>query len=134
MKLINEKEIAFNTSKVFIEKIDFLINSISKKNNDDNIIHWFQQSPLHWLLILFVLKSYFKNIELSKNELLEEINEHIILESKKTMTTEYKYIEDAIRKGYLVQKISTIDSRKKIISPSQETKLSMSLWMNNFFP
>ena len=59
-----------------LQQIDFHISAISKKTVRDEIINWFQQSPLHWLFVLFVMKYYYEKKELSKQTLLEEINEH----------------------------------------------------------
>ena len=51
---------------------------------------------------------------------------------KKTITTEFKYIDDAIQKGYVTSESSSSDSRKKLIMPSKETVNSIENWFRNF--
>ena len=113
--------------------IDFCIASISKETIRDDIINWFQQSPLHWLFILTVMKYYYQNKDLSKQELLESINLHLPTDGKKTITTEFKYIDDAVQKGYVTSESSKADSRKKLIMPSNETINSIETWFKNFY-
>ena len=113
-------------------QIDFHITSISKQTIRDEIINWFQQSPLHWLFVLFLMKNYYLNKELSKQELLEAINEHLVIDGKRTLTTEFKYIDDAISKKFIYSKVSTTDSRKRLLYPTQKTIDSINNWFNNF--
>ena len=112
--------------------VDFCIASISKETIRDDIVNWFQQSPLHWLFILTVMRYYYQNKDLSKQELLESINLHLATDGKKTITTEFKYIDDAIQKGYVSSESSKADSRKKLIMPSKETVNSVETWFKNF--
>ena len=122
-------ETDFEKNKVLI---DFCIASISKETIRDDIMNWFQQSPLHWLFVLTVMRYYYKNKDLSKQELLESINQHLATDGKKTITTEFKYIDDAIQKGYVTSESSSADSRKKLIMPSKETVNSIENWFRNF--
>jgi len=112
--------------------VDFCIASISKETIRDDIMNWFQQSPLHWLFILTVMRYHYENKDLSKQELLESINKHLATDGKKTITTEFKYIDDAIQKGYVSSESSKADSRKKLIMPSKETVNSVETWFKNF--
>ena len=113
-------------------QIDMHINAISKKTVRDDVINWFQQSPLHWLIGLHVVKYDINNQDLSKQELVDQINEHVVMEGKKTVTTEFRYIEDAESKGYIVTSTSKIDARKKIIKPTEKMLLSMKKWFSSF--
>jgi len=116
-----------------VGQIDNHINLISKNNSaHGDLVHWFQQSPLHWLLILYIMKFYIRNTELSKQEALDLINDNVILEGKKTTTTEFKYINDAVSKGYIISSISQKDARKKILLPSEVTIKEMFKWFNEF--
>lgn len=120
--------------KLILEKINSHISLLSKKNTQHgDIIHWFQQSPLHWFLILYIMKFYIQENELSKNEVIELINNDIMLEGKKTTTTEFKYINDAISKGYIIALTSTNDARKKNLLPSDDTAKTMIDWFNNYY-
>ena len=122
-------ETDFKKNKVLI---DFCIASISKETIRDDVVNWFQQSPLHWLFVLTVMRYYYENKDLSKQELLESINQHLATDGKKTITTEFKYIDDAIQKGYVTSESSSSDSRKKLIMPSKETVNSIENWFRNF--
>ena len=123
----------YKNQEEIIDKIDNHINLLSKNNiENSNEIHWFQQSPLHWFLILYVMKFYLQNIELSKNEVVELINDNVMLEGKKTTTTEFKYINDAILKGFIISKISSTDARKKILLPTENTTKKMCQWFENY--
>ncbi len=122
-------ETDFEKNKVLV---DFCIASISKETIKDDVVNWFQQSPLHWLFVLTVMRYYYENKDLSKQELLESINQHLATDGKKTITTEFKYIDDAIQKGYVTSESSSSDSRKKLIMPSKETVNSIENWFRNF--
>tara|TARA_Y100000590_G_C15559552_1_gene954183 strand:+ start:192 stop:605 length:414 start_codon:yes stop_codon:yes gene_type:complete len=119
-------------NKESLIQIELHIKSISKNTVRDEVINWFQQSPLHWLFILFVMKSYFLDEELSKQQLVEKINEHVVQEGKKTITTEFRYIDDAISKGFIHSTTSPNDARKKTISPTDRTITSINNWFSNF--
>ena len=125
---VNGKEILEKN----LNQIDFHISAISKQTIRNETVNWFQQSPLHWLFILFVMKYYYKNETLSKQSLLEEINEHLATDGKKTVTTEFKYIDDAIAKEFIFAEISKVDQRKKNIYPTQKTVESLNQWFLNF--
>ena len=125
---VNGKEILEKN----LNQIDFHISAISKQTIRNETVNWFQQSPLHWLFILFVMKYYYRNEELSKQSLLEEINEHLATDGKKTVTTEFKYIDDAIAKEFIFAEISKVDQRKKNIYPTQKTVESLNQWFLNF--
>ena len=116
----------------FLSQIDMHIAFISKQTVRDEVINWFQQSPLHWLLILIVMKYYILDVELSKQLLVQEINDHLVLEGKKTVTTEFRYIDDCESKGFIETFTSTIDARKKLIKPSARTVSSMYEWLEKF--
>ena len=115
-----------------LNQIDFHISAISKQTIRNETVNWFQQSPLHWLFILFVMKYYYKNEPLSKQSLLEEINEHLATDGKKTVTTEFKYIDDAIAKEFVFAEVSKVDQRKKNLYPTQKTVESLNQWFLNF--
>ena len=119
--------------EVIIKKINSHINLLSKKNTSNgDMIHWFQQSPLHWFLILYVIKYYLEDKELSKNEVVELINDNVMSEGKKTTTTEFKYINDAVLKGYIISQVSKKDARKKILFPTADTALKMCNWLETY--
>ena len=114
-----------------LAQIDRRIEEISKISIQCDIMNWFQQSPLHWLMGLFVMKYYYLNSDLSKQELIEEINKHVPLEGKKTITTEFRYIEDCEKKKYITTLTSFTDHRKKIVRPARLTIKSFEEWFEN---
>jgi len=122
-----------NKSKeTMLNQIDRRIEEISKESIQSNIMNWFQQSPLHWLMGLFVMKYYYLNSDLSKQELVEEINKHVPIDGKKTITTEFRYIEDCEKKKYITTLRSFTDHRKKIVRPTQLTVNSFEEWFENY--
>lgn len=115
-----------------LKQINFQIEYQSRNNTLDHVVRWFQQSPLHWYLVLFVMKYYHLKEELSIHTLVENLNNNVTFEGQKTTTTEYKYINDAIRKGFFKSVVSSVDGRKKNIIPLPQTILSMNKWFINF--
>ncbi len=122
-----------DNNKIRIAQIDNHLLDISKQSITDEIINWFQQSSIHWMSGLFIMRYYYTNQELSKQLLVEEINNHIPSEGKKTVTTEIKYIEDAETKKYVVILPSLIDNRKRIIKPTEITISSFVNWFQNYY-
>ncbi len=130
---INSEEAVFkHNADEYLGQIEFLISSISKNTVRDETINYFQQSPLHWLFILFVMKYFYQKKDLSKQTLLEEINSHLPVAGKKTVTTEFKYIDEAIAKEYIYAETSQTDHRKKILFPCEATTESFHKWFLNF--
>ena len=120
-------------NKLKIAQIDNHLNDISKQSITDEVINWFQQSSIHWMSGLFIMRYYFTTQELSKQLIVEEINNHIPSEGKKTVTTEIKYIEDAETKKYCIILPSLIDNRKRIIKPTELTISSFNNWFQNYY-
>ena len=120
-------------TKLKIAQIDNHLLDISKQSITDEVINWFQQSSIHWMSGLFIMRYYFTNEELSKQLLVEEINKHIPLEGKKTVTTEIKYIDDAETKKFVIILPSLVDNRKRVIKPTDITINSFSNWFENYY-
>ncbi len=120
-------------TKLKIAQIDNHLLDISKQSITDEVINWFQQSSIHWMSGLFIMRYYFTNEELSKQLLVEEINKHIPLEGKKTVTTEIKYIDDAETKKFVIILPSLVDNRKRVIKPTDITIDSFSNWFENYY-
>ena len=64
-------------NKLKIAQIDNHLLDISKQAITDEVINWFQQSSIHWMTGLFIMRYHFISKELSKQLLVEEINNHI---------------------------------------------------------
>ena len=122
----------YGDNKFNLIQIDMHIAGISKKTVRDEVINWYQKSPLHWLLVLIIMKYFYLERELSKQLLVQEINEHLVVEGKKTITTEFRYIDECEAKGFIDILSSTSDARKKLIKPSEKTINSMTNWFKHF--
>ena len=121
-----------NLRNLKIYQLDNLINDISKISVQCEIMNWFQQSPLHWMMGLFVMKYYYLDSDLSKQQLVEEINMHITTDGKKTITTEFRYIEDCENKKYITTLPSPSDHRKKNVRPTEATINSYIEWLEQY--
>lgn len=115
-----------------IDQINNHIDGFSIETVKCDVITWFQQSPLHWLMGLFIIKYFHENKELSKQLLVEEINKHISVEGRKTTTTEFRYFDDCEAKGLIITSISKSDARKKKILPSERMRDSFSKWFIDY--
>jgi len=115
-------------NELILAQIESNINNVSKIYNSSHVINWFQQSSIHWMIGLFIMKYYYLNTSLSKQQLIEELNTHIPNEGKKTITTEFRYIEDCENKNYITTKLSQTDHRKKVIKPCQLTIDCFEVW------
>ena len=105
--------------------LKFIDNSLSGIKTENDIINFFTQTACHNIMSLIVMKSYYEDIELSKQNLLENIHDFTKSFQKKTLTTESKYLEIALAKGYLNQNTSPSDHRKILIGPSEKMILSL---------
>mgnify|MGYP006185177365 CR=1 FL=1 len=109
--------------------LQFIDNSLSGIKTENDIINFFTQTACHNIMSLIVMKSYYEDTELSKQNLLESVHDFTKSFQKKTLTTESKYLEIAIAKGYLNQNTSPSDHRKILIGPSER----MILLLENYF-
>ena len=113
---------------LFIDQIDKHINSISKLSIDSETMYWFQQSTLHWMMGLFIMRYFYLNHDLSKQQLIEEINKHITNNGKRTITTEFRYIDECENKNFITTNYSSTDQRKKVVKPTQLMLNSFRRW------
>lgn len=109
--------------------LQFIDNSLSGIKTENDIINFFTQTACHNVMGLIVMKNYYEDTELSKQNLLENIHDFTKSFQKKTLTTESKYLEIAITKGYLIQNSSPSDLRKILVIPSKK----MILALENYF-
>ena len=109
--------------------LQFIDNSLSGIKVENDIINFFTQTACHNVMSLIVMKNFYEDTELSKQNLLENIHDFTKSFQKKTITTESKYLEIAIKKGYLIQNSSLSDLRKILIKPSEK----MVLAVENYF-
>ena len=123
MNILNEEANSF-----LLTQIDFHVNSISKLSSTSDVMNWFHQSSIHWMMGLFIMKYFCLSHDLSKQQLINEINKHIASDAKKTITTEFRYIEDCKSKKYITTDTSYADHRKKIVKPSQLMIDSFKQW------
>ena len=123
MNILNEE-----SNNFLLTQIDLHVNSISKLSSTSDVMNWFHQSSIHWMMGLFIMRYFYLNHDLSKQQLINEINKHIASGAKKTTTTEFRYIEDCKSKKYITTDTSYTDHRKKIVKPSQLMIDSFKQW------
>jgi len=101
----------------FLNFIDF---RLSEMIQHDEIIIYFNQTASHYIACMIVMQHFYEDRELSKHNLLDKILFYTQNAQRKTITTEVKYIDNAIAKGYLINEPSHFDHRKILIKPSKE--------------
>ena len=101
----------------FLNFIDFRLREMTQH---DEITIYFNQTASHYITCMIVMKHFYEDRELSKHILLDEILFYAKNAQRKTITTEAKYVDNAIAKGYLVNEPSLFDHRKILIKPSKE--------------
>lgn len=117
--------ITFNRdTRNFVNYIDYKLNQIS---SFDNINSFFYQSATHYIICLIVMKYFYEDQELSKHNLLEKVGYYSKNLQSKTLTTESKYVDNAIHKGFLINTPSLSDHRKTLIQPSNQMINSLEL-------
>ena len=123
MNIMNE-----DSNNFLLSQIDHHVNSISKLSSTSDVMNWFLQSSNHWMMGLFIMRYFCLNHDLSKQQLINEIDKHIASDAKKTIATEFRYIEDCKSKKYITTDTSYTDHRKKIVKPSQLMIDSFKQW------
>ena len=83
-------------------------------------IVYFNQTASHYIICMIVMQHFYEDRELSKHNLLDKIIFYTQNAQRKTITTEVKYVDLAISKGYLINEPSHFDQRKILIKPSKE--------------
>lgn len=101
----------------FLNFIDFRLLEMT---NHDEIIVYFNQTASHYIICMIVMQHFYEDRELSKHNLLDKIIFYTQNAQRKTITTEVKYVDFAISKGYLINEPSHFDQRKILIKPSKE--------------
>ena len=69
---------------------------------------------------MIVMQYFYEGRELSKHQLIDKIIFYSKNLQTKTITTEAKYVDNAIAKGYLINEQSLSDHRKILVKPSKE--------------
>ncbi|MDC0056672.1 substrate-binding domain-containing protein [Alphaproteobacteria bacterium] len=110
--------------------LNFIDLSLKDMIHYDEIINYFSQTATHEIICFIVMQHYYEETELSKHKLLDKISFYSKNLQKKTITTEDKYVDNAIAKGYLIKTSSLFDHRKILIRPSKEMIVSAE---NNFY-
>ncbi len=117
--------ITFNRdTRNFVNYIDYKLNEIS---NFDEVNKYFLQSATHRIISLIVMKYFYEDRDLSKHNLLEKVDYYSKNLNSKTITTEAKYVDNAIHKGFLINTTSLSDQRKTLIKPSEKMINSLEL-------
>ena len=117
--------------KIMTAKYLQYINSHLERNSpEDNIINFFHRSSSHWLILLFIMKSYYENKPINKTHLTRKVIEKI--NYQKTQASEAKYLQEAIFQGFIIEIDHPTDHRQKILLPSKSTIKDVEDWMDVF--
>ena len=117
--------------KIMTAKYLQYINSHLERNTpEDNIINFFHRSPSHWLILLFIMKSYYENKPINKTHLTRKVIEKI--NYRKTQASEAKYLQEAILNGYILEVNHPTDHRQKVLFPSEITIKDVESWLDTF--
>ena len=114
----------------FLNFIDFRLKELL---NYDEITSYFDQTASHYIICMIVMQYFYENKELSKHHLIDMILFYSKNLQRKTVTTEAKYVDNAIAKGYLIHEQSLSDHRKILIKPSKEMVKSVEFHFGKFF-
>ena len=114
----------------FLNFIDFRLNELL---NYDEITSYFDQTVSHYIICMIVMQYFYEGRDLSKHQLIDKILFYTKNLQSKTITTEAKYVDNAIAKGYLINEQSLSDHRKILIKPSKEMVKSVEFHFGKFF-
>ncbi len=114
----------------FLNFIDFRLKELL---NYDKITSYFDQTASHYIICMIVMQYFYEGQELSKHKLIDKILFYSKNVQRKTITTEAKYVDNAIAKGYLINEQSLSDHRKTLIKPSAEMIKSVEFHFGKFF-
>ena len=118
--------------KIMIEKYLQYINSHLERNTpEDNVINFFHRSSSHWLILLFVMKSYYEKDNINKTHLTRKVIEKI--NYRKTQASEAKYLQEAISNGFIIETNHPTDHRQKVLLPSENTVKDVESWLDVFY-
>ena len=113
------------------EKYLQFINSHLERNlPGDNVINYFHRSGSHWLILLFIMKSYYEKKHINKTYLTRKVIEKI--NYRKTQASEAKYLQEAIFQGFIIEIDHRTDHRQKILLPSKSTIKDVENWLDAF--
>ena len=114
----------------FLNFIDFRLKELL---NYDEITSYFDQTASHYIICMIVMQYFYEDRELSKHHLIDKILFYSKNLQRKTITTEAKYVDNAIAKGYLIHEQSLSDHRKILIKPSKKMVKSVEFHFGKFF-
>ena len=114
----------------FLNFIDFRLNELV---NYDEITSYFDQTASHYIICMIVMQYFYEGRDLSKHQLIDKILFYTKNLQSKTITTEAKYVDNAIAKGYLINEQSLSDHRKILVKPSKEMINSVEYHFGKFF-
>ena len=85
------------------------------------------------MMNLFVMRYFYLNHDLLKQQLIEEINKYITNNGKRTATTEFRDIDECENKNYITTNHSSIDWRKKVVKTTQLMFNPFRSWFEEHF-
>jgi|688.fasta_scaffold844059_2 hypothetical protein len=117
-----------NLDKNFLSsKTSHLIQCYLDKTSIYPLVFYFKRNLGSWILMLKMMESYYSNEELNIEKLIDIVPRHLM-----SRISLFKVINDAENAGVLIKEKSKIDSRKKIIVPSDEFIEQYEKWLKEY--
>ena len=105
--------------------LSFFNDTIEYKNPSIDLV---MSSPTGCMVIVEVMKSYYQNSELTKQNLISKVVSGIRLNMNQSSV--YKLVDNAISSGIFESQIKENDKRVRIIVPTKKTIDEMEKWFD----
>ena len=119
-----------NIDKNFLSsKTSYLINFYLDKSKTYPLVFFFKRNLGSWILMLKMMESHYEGggVELNIEKLIDIIPRHLT-----SRVSLFNLINEAEEAGILIKTKSKIDTRKKIILPSDKFVEQYEKWLNEY--
>ena len=118
----NKKDFYLKSSK---KLISFFNNTINRRNPSVDLI---MSSPTGCMVITEVMKSYYLNTNLSKQDLVNKVVSGVSLSMNQSSV--YKIVDKAIKNQIFSSVLKEDDKRVRLIVPTNQTVNDMEKWFD----
>ena len=110
-------------------KTSHLINGYLDNSSIYPLVFYFKKNIGSWILILKIMEYHYENKseELNIEKLIDYVPRHLA-----SRISLFNIINEAESRGILIKKQSNIDTRKKIIAPSDKFIEEYEKWLNEY--
>ena len=117
-----------NLNKNFLSsKTSHLIKCYLDKSTIYPLVFYFKRNLGSWILMLKMMESYYGDEELNIEKLIDIVPRHLT-----SRVSLFNLINEAEDSGILIKTQSKIDTRKKIILPSEKFIEQYEKWLNEY--